>query len=107
MDGKYYLDEMYLDGVVATADRVADSSRWADDKIVDGLVNLVGAGGVLVADVSGDADQVVVDGAVNLTADLTQGAGAVAATAQTGRIRNYLAAAIGVTAVVVVLLLII
>ena len=45
------------------------------------------------------------DGAVNLTADVTQGAGAVASAGQTGRLRNYLAAALGVTALIVVVVL--
>ena len=59
---------------------------------------------MFVSDVSGDHDQIIIDGAVNLAADMTEGVGAVAASAQTGRIRNYLAAAVGVTAVVIVLL---
>jgi NADH-quinone oxidoreductase subunit L len=101
---KYFMDEMYLDGFVANANRVSDACDWIDRNVVDGIVNTSGKGGVVLADVSGDADQIVVDGAVNLTADVAQGAGAVVATAQTGRIRNYLAAAIGVTALAVVIL---
>jgi hypothetical protein len=101
---KYFMDEMYLDGFVANANRVSDACDWVDRNVVDGVVNTSGKGGVVLADVSGDADQIVVDGAVNLTADVAQGAGAVVATAQTGRIRNYLAAAIGVTALAVVIL---
>jgi len=60
-----------------------------------------GIAGVLLGDVSGDVDQVVVDGAVHVTADIAQGAGAAVSAAQSGRIRNYLAGAVGVTAVVV------
>jgi hypothetical protein len=95
------MDDFYLDGVIPAFDRVADSSRWVDERIVDGLVNTTGKGGVLLGNVSGDVDQVVVDGAVQVTADLAQGAGAAVSTAQSGRIRNYLAGAVGVTAVVV------
>ncbi len=102
--GKYYMDELYLDGFVASANRLADGCTWVDDNIVDGLVNTSGKGGLVLGVVSADADQLVVDGAVNLTAAATQGAGAVASTAQSGRVRNYLAAALGVTAVAVVLL---
>ncbi|MHC4133625.1 MAG: NADH-quinone oxidoreductase subunit L [Planctomycetota bacterium] len=101
---KYYMDEMYNDGVVAGTHAVSRNSMWFDNNVVDGAVNGTGAAGVFVSDVSGDHDQIIIDGAVNLTADLTEGAGAVAASAQTGRIRNYLAAAVGVTAVVIVLL---
>jgi NADH-quinone oxidoreductase subunit L len=102
---KYYMDEMYLDGFVHAANRVSDVSAWTDAKVVDGAVNVSGAAGLFLGDVSGDADQVVVDGAVNLTADLAQGAGAAVSAGQTGRIRNYLAAAIGATALLVVILL--
>jgi NADH-quinone oxidoreductase subunit L len=101
---KFYLDEMYLDGVVAAGNALSDRSAFVDANVVDGAVNVSGALSLLVSDASGDADQVIVDGAVNLTADTAEGAGAMVATAQTGRIRNYLAAAMGLTAVVVVLI---
>jgi NADH-quinone oxidoreductase subunit L len=101
---KFYMDEMYLNGVVAAGNKLSDESSWIDANVIDGAVNVSGAVSLLVGDASGDADQVVVDGAVNLAADVAEGAGAVVATAQTGRIRNYLAAAIGLTAVVVVLI---
>jgi len=100
-ENKAYFDDLYMDGVVPAFDTAADSCRWADEKIVDGIVNGTGKGGLLIGDFSGDADQVVVDGAVHVTADLAQGAGAAVAAAQSGRIRNYLAGAVGVTAVVV------
>jgi len=101
---KFHMDEMYLDGVVAAGNAMSDNSAWIDAHVVDGAVNVSGAVGLLLGDASGDADQVIVDGAVNLTADVAEGAGAMVATAQTGRIRNYLAAAIGLTAIAVVLI---
>jgi len=101
---KFYMDEMYLDGVVAAGNALSKDSAWIDAKVVDGAVNVSGAVSLFLGDASGDADQLIVDGAVNLTADTAEGAGALVATAQTGRIRNYLAAAIGLTAVVVVLI---
>ena len=103
-DGKFYMDEMYLDGFVAGANKASDVCNWTDFKVVDGAVNGAGTSGVFLSDVSGDADQVVVDGAVNLAADVAEGAGAVVSTAQTGRVRNYLTAAIGVTAAAVLVL---
>jgi NADH-quinone oxidoreductase subunit L len=105
--GKYFIDEFYLDGVVGMFNRVSSVCAATDGSVVDGTVNAVGKGGLFVGDVSGDADQVVVDGAVNLTADVTQGAGALASAAQTGRVRNYLGAAIGITAVAVFVLLLV
>ncbi|MFI5402561.1 MAG: hypothetical protein ACHQ1G_06455 [Planctomycetota bacterium] len=101
---KFHMDEMYLDGVVAAGNALARDSNWVDAHVVDGAVNVSGAVSLFVGDASGDADQVIVDGAVNLTADVAEGAGAMVATAQSGRIRNYLAAAIGLTAVAVVLI---
>ncbi|MHC4954194.1 MAG: NADH-quinone oxidoreductase subunit L [Planctomycetota bacterium] len=97
-----YMDDLYLDGVVAGAHKTADVCRWTDENVVDGVVNATGRGGLAVGEISGDADQIVVDGAVTLTAEVAQGAGAVVSTAQTGRVRNYLAGAIGATAVAVV-----
>jgi hypothetical protein len=90
--------------VVAAGDSISRNSAWVDANVVDGAVNLSGAESRFVGDASGDADQVVVDGAVNLAADVAEGAGAMVATAQTGRIRNYLAAALGLTALAVVLI---
>ena len=104
-EGKFYMDEMYLDGFVAGANRVSDACSGADASGVDGLVNAAGRAGLFVGDVSGDLDETVVDGAVLLTADVAHGAGAAGAAAQNGRVRNYLAMAIGATAVVVVVLL--
>jgi len=98
---KAYMDDLYMDGVIPAFNKVADSSRWVDENVVDGLVNTTGRGGVLLGDVSGDVDQVVVDGAVHVAADIAQGAGAAVSAAQSGRIRNYLAGAVGVTAVVI------
>jgi NADH-quinone oxidoreductase subunit L len=103
--GKYYLDEFYLDGVVGTFDRIAFASARVDGGVVDGAVNGVGKVASTVGDVSGDADQIVVDGAVNLTAATTSAVGAAASAAQTGRVRNYLAAAIGVTVAALLMVL--
>jgi NADH-quinone oxidoreductase subunit L len=103
---KYYMDDFYLDGVVGSANRLSDLCRAVDDSGVDGLVNATGRGGVLLSDVSGDADEAVVDGAVNFTADAAQGAGAAVSRVQTGRLRNYLATAMTITAVVIFVILV-
>jgi NADH-quinone oxidoreductase subunit L len=102
---KYYLDEFYVDGFVGSWNKVSDLCRVMDDGGVDGAVNAVGRGGVIASEVSGDHDQIVVDGAVNLVADVAEAAGAVAVTSQTGRLRNYLFGAIGVTTAVLLVLL--
>ena len=97
-----YMDDLYLGAVVPGFDRTAEACRTVDENVVDGAVNGTGWLGLALGDVSGDADQIVVDGAVTMTANVAQGAGAVVSTAQTGRVRNYLAGAIGATALVVV-----
>jgi len=97
-----YMDDLYDGGVVPAVHRAAAACDWADAKVVDGLVNFSGRAGLFLGDVSGDADQIVVDGAVTMTAEVTQGVGAVVSAAQTGRVRNYLAGALGATAVAVV-----
>jgi len=103
---KFYMDDMYLDGVVEGANAISDASFTVDSKVVDWMVNFSGRSGLLLGDVSGDTDQVVVDGAVNLTAHVAEDAGDLVSAAQTGRIRNYLAAALGLTAVAIALILI-
>ena len=103
--GKFYLDEFYLDGIVGGWNKVAAAANVADSRVVDGLVNNVGSGGLLAGDLCGDADQLVVDGAVNGVADVTQAAGAVASAAQTGRLRNYLTAAVFTTAIGLLILI--
>ncbi|MFQ5845382.1 MAG: proton-conducting transporter membrane subunit, partial [Planctomycetota bacterium] len=102
---KYYLDDFYLDGLIAWWNRISGWCRGIDDDGVDGAVNAVGRGSVVASEISGDHDQIVVDGAVNLVADVTEAAGAVAVTAQTGRLRNYLFGAIAVTTAVLLVLL--
>jgi NADH-quinone oxidoreductase subunit L len=101
---KFHMDEMYMDGVVAAGNSLSERCSWIDANVVDGAVNVSGAASLFVGDASGDVDQVIVDGAVNLAGDMAEGAGAAVATAQSGRIRNYLAAAIGLTAIAVALI---
>ena len=103
---KYYMDDFYYDGVVAATNRFSDACGWTDANVVDGFVNFNGRAGLALGDVSGDADNVLIDGAVNLSADAAQGAGGALSTAQTGRVRNYVAAALGLTAAAVALILI-
>jgi NADH-quinone oxidoreductase subunit L len=103
-EGKFFMDEMYLDGMVAFGNRTAENCNWVDSRVVDGAVNVSGTVSLLIGDISGDADAAVVDGAVNLTASTAQGAGAAASAAQSGKLRNYITAALGVTALAIVLL---
>ena len=104
-EGKFSMDEMYLDGFVAGANRMSNACAGFDGAAVDGVANAIGKGGLFLGDVSGDVDNVVVDGAANLVSDVAQGAGAVGAAAHTGRVRNYLAMALGATAIAIVVLL--
>jgi len=86
---KYYVDELYDILFVRSLLKANDASRWFDNTIIDGLVNLTGSFGVLWSRVSGWWDQVFVDGAVNAVADATIGAGKKIRMIQTGKIEHY------------------
>jgi len=92
---KYYVDEL----VDATAIRgtvvLAAIQRWIDEKIVDGLVNLVGRFHRGVGFFHEWFDRAAVDGLVNGVASVTQLCGSIVRLFQTGRIQQYVTFAVG------------
>ena len=66
-----------------------------DGKIIDGIVNLVGAANRAFAALCALFDKVVVDGLVNLVAMVSQAFGAASRLLQTGRVQQYAAFAVG------------
>ena len=66
-----------------------------DEKIVDGLVLLVGAINKQLGFFSAAFDRVVVDGLVNFVGLVSQTLGAVSRLLQTGRVQQYAAFAVG------------
>jgi NADH-quinone oxidoreductase subunit L len=100
---KYYVDELYQATVLRGALGFARMCFWFDKRIVDSIVNLVGAITRVFANIDGAIDRYLVDGAVNLIANTTLSAGGILRRVQTGRIQTYLYGAL-VGAIAIVLL---
>ncbi len=91
---KYFVDEAYDWLVVRRTRQLAHILYWIDQKIIDGLVNLMGFLGRLVSAIDGLIDALVVDGLVNGVANSFAFVGRKLRQIQTGRIQSYLAGAI-------------
>jgi NADH-quinone oxidoreductase subunit L len=100
---KYYVDELYAVVVLRPAVGLARFLSGFDGRIIDGLVNLVGAIGRFFGWLDAKIDQLVVDGAVNAVAGVTIAAGKSLRHVQTGRIQTYLYGALGGALVVVLI----
>jgi NADH-quinone oxidoreductase subunit L len=105
---KYYLDDLYENVVVASIKGpIARAVYWADQHVIDGVVNGVGAGARVVARFTYDAiDQTVVDGAVDGVAVSAGDTGGLLRRIQTGRLQWYallLFAAVGLFSLALVI----
>jgi NADH-quinone oxidoreductase subunit L len=98
---KYYVDELYEVVVLRPSQAVARAFSWFDGRILDGLVNAVGAVTKVFANLDGAIDKYVVDGAVNGVANVIGWTGGSLRLLQTGRIQTYLYGALGGALVVV------
>ena len=103
---KYYLDDLYLKGVVRPiAYPIASAVYWTNQHILDGGVNGVAW---LTRKIAGGVnwnDQHVIDGAVNGLGRFTRGSGGLLRYLQTGRVQWYAAflfLGVGVMAVIFV-----
>jgi len=100
---RMYIDTVYGWVFVRGGLALAAGLRWFDAHVVDGLVNLVGWGTVVVSRLHRLFDTYVVDGLVNLVGWATRGLGVLLRPLQTGRAYNYiLVAAAGLVVIVVV-----
>lgn len=97
---KYYWDEIMY-GITCTPMFFLSKYFFKFDKyIVDGLVNAVGWLTLLISRIGQWFDHWVVDGIVNLIGITTRGAGRALRVVQSGRVQNYiLAAVIGLIAI--------
>jgi NADH-quinone oxidoreductase subunit L len=91
LEKKYYLDDLYENVIVAgIKGPVARGVYWFDQRVIDKVVNGVGAGarrlGFFVYDT---VDQKVVDGAVNDIAEVTGETGGLLRYLQSGRVQRY------------------
>src|SRR5262249_17222340 len=91
---KYYVDEFYQATVLRGTGLLARALAVFDNVVIDGIVNGTAKVVAFVANIDGAIDKYLVDGAVNFFADAIVGAGGRLRRLQTGRIQNYLYAAV-------------
>ncbi len=102
LKNKYYIDEIYQMLFVNPAISLARAFAIFDQRVIDAVVNTVGAfGRWLSSALKRFIDNPIVDGAVNGVGWVTTQAGEFMRATQTGKVQNYLL----VAAVTVVLLL--
>jgi NADH-quinone oxidoreductase subunit L len=93
LEEKYYLDTIYINGVIRTIQYpVARAAYWVNQRVIDAAVNGVGvatkAVGRFVYDV---IDQKIVDGIVNGTGFTAEEGGSILRYIQNGRVQWYAA----------------
>jgi NADH-quinone oxidoreductase subunit L len=88
---KYYLDRLFVDGLVGfIKGPLARATYWTNQKIIDGVVNAVGAGTRVVGRFTYDVlDQKGVDGIVNGIGMTASETGGVLRLVQSGRVQQY------------------
>ena len=91
---KYWIDEIVDATVVRLTLALALAQKWFDEKVVDGIVNGLGALTRALGFGSAWVDLHGVDGAVNGVGALTQAFGSVARLFQTGRVQQYVSFAV-------------
>jgi NADH-quinone oxidoreductase subunit L len=105
---KYYLDRIFVDGVVGfIKGPLARAVYWTNQNIIDGIVNGVGVGAKLVGRFTYDViDQKGVDGIVNGIGVSASETGGVLRLVQSGRVQQYalmLFAAVGLLGLALIL----
>ncbi len=101
---KYYIDNLYIDGIVRTIQYpIAKAAYWINQNVIDAVVNGVGIGTRKTAQVVYDVvDQKVIDGAVNGAGFTAEEGGIVLRQTQTGRVQTYAAVLFGASALIAV-----
>jgi len=105
---KYYLDHIFVDGVVgAIKGPIARAAYWVNQNVIDGVVNAVGVGAKAVGRFTYDViDQKGVDGVVNGIGIGASETGGVLRLVQSGRVQQYalmLFAAVGLLGLALIL----
>jgi NADH-quinone oxidoreductase subunit L len=93
VENKYYLDDLYLRGIVRPVQYAVSSAAYAfDQRVLDGAVNGAATGTISTSRATYNSiDQGVVDFAVNGAAGLTGWSGGILRYVQTGNIQRYAA----------------
>ena len=90
LDRKYYLDEIYLRGIVRPIQyAVARAVYWSNQRILDGLVNGFGRLARLMGRATDATDRNLVDGAVNRVAIGAGWTGGLLRYIQSGNVQRY------------------
>jgi len=89
LTNRYWIDNVYDAFGAKVYVGFAKALDWFDRRVVDGVVNAVGRGGLAVAAGSDYFDRRVVDGAVNLVSKETVRSGMRLRQRQTGQVQSY------------------
>jgi NADH-quinone oxidoreductase subunit L len=93
LERKYYLDDVYLRGIIRPIQYpIAAAAYWTDQHVLDGIVNAVAWATRKVARATYDVvDQDIIDGAVNGVGDVTEVSGGFLRYLQSGNVQRYAA----------------
>jgi len=86
---RYWIDNVYDAFGARVYVGFAKALDWFDRRVIDGIVNAVGRGGIVAAAGSDYFDRKVVDGAVNLVSKETVRSGMRLRQRQTGQVQSY------------------
>ncbi|MEZ0485769.1 NADH-quinone oxidoreductase subunit 5 family protein [Fibrella aquatica] len=100
-----YLDQVYQRLITGPALWLASLVNRTDQRVVDGLVDGVGLGTVMLAHLIRFFDRFGVDGLVNGAGSMAMGLGQLTRSVQGGRIQTYIATALAVVVLVLWLIL--
>ena len=103
VENKYYLDHLYLRGIVRPVQyALSRATYWTNQNVLDAIVNGAAKGTVATARPTYEVvDQQVVDFAVNGAAGLTGSSGRLLRYIQTGNVQRYAAVLFGAVAIFV------
>jgi NADH-quinone oxidoreductase subunit L len=87
---KWYFDELYSAAVVRPALVVGEWFKWFDRVVIDGVIHAVAWTAVKVARFDGLFDNRIIDGLVNLLSRVAYGVGGGLRRLQTGYLRSYI-----------------
>jgi NADH-quinone oxidoreductase subunit L len=100
-----YLDVLYNRLIIGPSLWLSSFLYRTDQRVIDGAVNGVGIGTVLLAHLARFADRFGIDGGVNGMARMTSGLGGLARLLQGGRVQTYIATAVAVVVLVLLWIL--
>jgi NADH-quinone oxidoreductase subunit L len=90
LEHKYYLDDLYLKGIVfPVRDRVSAAVYWTNQHVLDGIVNGAGALARGLSKVVMLFDRHVIDGAVNGVGNVARESGGLLRYLQSGNVQRY------------------